>query len=86
MLVMSTSVANDVIEEYEDQFNIEWGEWGGGKVVILGANVQSKGRKGACTFTFHKFLAKIVRKRSINEVNEYEGLLSKRSKLRVLLF
>ena len=33
---------------------------GGGKVVILGANVQSKGRKGACIFTFHKLLAKIV--------------------------
>jgi hypothetical protein len=28
MLVMSTSLVNDVMEEYEDQFNIEWGEWG----------------------------------------------------------
>ena len=33
---------------------------GRGKVVILGANVQSKGRKGVCIFMFHKLLAKIV--------------------------
>jgi hypothetical protein len=57
---MSTSLVNDVMEEYEDQFNIEWGEWGGGKIIILGANVQSEGGKGACTFPFHKLLAKIV--------------------------
>ena len=31
MLVMSTSLVNDVndvMEEYEAQINIEWGEWG----------------------------------------------------------
>jgi hypothetical protein len=63
---MSTSLVNDVndvMEEYEDQFNIEWGEWGEEKSLYC-ANVQSEGGKGACTFPFHKLLAKIVGKTS----------------------
>ena len=58
MLVMSTSLANDVIEEYEDQSNSECGGGGGGEEKSLyyapTCKLQSKRRKGAYTFTFHK--------------------------------
>ena len=62
MLVMSTSLANDVIEEYEDQSNSEWGGGGGGNRYITRqrANCKVRGEKARTLSRSTNRLAKIV--------------------------
>ncbi len=63
MLVMSTSLANDVIEEYEDQSNSEWGGGGGRKnryITRQRANCKVRGEKARTLSRSTNRLAKIV--------------------------
>ena len=40
MLFMLALIAKNAVEEYENQLNIQWGDWGGGEeIVIYSTNV-----------------------------------------------